>query len=152
MEMVMMRSLSAVTASALSRDKREGKKKMMRLQLSLEAAKLFLLLPAQDWQHKALRLNSFMKLLVSDKDSQQALGIMQTQTKKWSGQVSKKGLMGLFATGYATRDIDKRPDGFTIFMFRPISVHCPKAQKEIQSQVRPMFGNSDLNDKAVKNY
>jgi hypothetical protein len=61
--------------------------------LSPEAAKLFSLLSAQDWQHKDPNLNSFMKRLISDKDSQRAPGIMQTQTKKWSGQVSDKGLM-----------------------------------------------------------
>jgi hypothetical protein len=70
-----------------------------------------------------------MKQLVSGKDSHRALVFMQTQTKKWSGQVSEKGLMGLFASGYAARDIDEQPGGFAIFMFRSVSVHQPKAQK-----------------------
>jgi hypothetical protein len=93
-----------------------------------------------------------MKQLVSDKDSQRALGIMQTQTKKWSGQVSEKGLMGFFAAGYAAQDIDKQRGGFTIFMFRPVSVHRPKVQKQIHSQVRAIFGNSEFDDEAVKYY
>lgn len=148
----MMRNLSAMTASALRRDEREVQKKSMLSRLSPEAAKLFPLLSAQDWEHKEPRLNSFMKQLVSDKDSQRALGIMQTQTKKWSGQVSEKGLMGFFSAGYAARDIDEQPGGFTIFMFRPVSIHRPKAQKQIHSQVRAMFGNSELDDEAVKYY
>jgi hypothetical protein len=55
--------------------------------------------------------------------------------------------MGLFAAGYALRDyIDEQPGGFTIFMFLPISVHCPKLQKDIHSQVKAMFGNSKLDN------
>jgi hypothetical protein len=45
------------------------------------------------------------------------------QTKKQSGQVSKKGLMGFFAAGYAARDMDEQTGGFTIFMFQPLSIH-----------------------------
>ena len=57
----MMRNLSAMTASALRRDEREVQKKSMLSRLSPEAAKLFPLLSAQDWEHKEPRLNSFMK-------------------------------------------------------------------------------------------
>jgi hypothetical protein len=152
MEMVMMRNLTAMTASALKRDAREVRKKSMLSRLSPEAARLFSLLSAQDWQHKDPSLNSFMKSLVSDKDSQRALGIMQTQTKKWSGQVSDKGLMGFFASGYAARDIDEQPGGFTVFMFRPVSIHRPKSQRDIHGQVKAMFGKSELDDEAVKYY
>jgi hypothetical protein len=128
-EMVMMKNLTAMIASALKRDAREVLKKSMRSRLSPEAAKVFSLLSAQDWQHKDPNLNSFMKRLISDKDSQRALGIMQTQTKKWSGQVSNKGLMGFFAARYAARDIGEQPGGFTAFVFRPVSVHRPKSRK-----------------------
>ena len=152
MEMVMMRNLTAMTASALKRDAREDRKKSMLSRLSPEAAKLFSLLSAQDWQHKDPKLNSFMKQLVSDKDSQRALGIMQTQTKKWSGQISDKGLMGFFSTGYAARDIDEQPGGFTVFMFKPMSVHHPRSQKDIHGQVKAMFGKAELDDEAVKYY
>jgi hypothetical protein len=73
--------------------------------------------------------------------------------KKWSGQVSKKALMGFFVAGYAGRYIDKQPGGFTIFMFQPVSVHRPKPQKDIHGQVEIMFGNSKLVDnEAVKYY
>jgi hypothetical protein len=48
---------------------------------------------------RIVQLNHFMKQLIANKDSQQALGMMQTQTKKWSGQVSEKGLMRFFAAG-----------------------------------------------------
>jgi hypothetical protein len=90
-----------------------------------------------------------MRQLVSNKDSLRALGIMQTQTKKWSGQVSKKGLIGFFSLGYAARDIDEQPGGFTVFMFWPVSVHRPKSQNDIHGQVKAMFGKSDLDNAAV---
>jgi hypothetical protein len=127
MEMAMMRNLTAMTSAALKRDKREDKRKSMLSRLSPEAARLFSLLSAQDWHDKDPKLNPFMRQLVSDKDSLRALGIMQTQTKKWSGQVSEKGLMGFFSSGFAARDIDEQPGGFTVFMFRPVSVHRPKS-------------------------
>jgi hypothetical protein len=150
MEMVMMRNLTAMTASALKRDAREDRKKSMLSRLLPEAARLFSLLSAQDWQHKDPQLNRFMKQLIADKDSQRALGKMQTQTKRWSGQVSEKGLMGFFAAGYAARDIDEQPGGFTVFMFRLVSVHRPKSQKAIHGQVRAMFGQTELDEDAVK--
>jgi hypothetical protein len=87
-----------------------------------------------------------MRQLISDKDALRALGIMQTQTKKWPGQVSEKGLMGLFSSGYVARDIDKQPGGFTAFMFWPVSVHRPRSQKDIHGQVTAVFGKSELDD------
>jgi hypothetical protein len=70
MEMVMMRNLTAMTASALKRDAREDRKKSMLSLLSPEAARLFSRLSAQDWLHKDPKLNRFMKQLISDKDLQ----------------------------------------------------------------------------------
>jgi hypothetical protein len=99
MEMVMMGNLTAMTSAALRRDKQEDKRKLILSRLPPEAARLFSLLLAQDWQHIDPKLNAFMRQLLSDNDSLQALGIMQTQTKEWSGKVNEKGLMGFFWSG-----------------------------------------------------
>jgi hypothetical protein len=105
----------------------------MHSQLSQEVAPLFSLLLAPDWQHKEPQFKSFMRQLVSDKNSQQALRIIWM--KKWSRQVSEKALGGFFMAGYAARDINKLPGGFTIFVFQPVSLHRSMPKKYMWDQV-----------------
>jgi hypothetical protein len=96
---VMMKNLTAITALHLKRDAKEDKKKSMLSGLAPEAAKLFKLLSARDWDDSNPRINPFVQELLSDKDTQQASGIMQTQTKRWAGEISDKGLLASFASG-----------------------------------------------------
>jgi hypothetical protein len=147
-----MRNLTAITASHLERDVRADKKKSMLSRLAPEAAKLFDMLSARDWEDSSPRMNAFVKDLISDKDSQRASGIMATKTKKWSGEISDKGLLAFFANGFAATDIQESPGGFTIFMFRPITAHVPSNRKDRRQQVKAMFGSTELDDEAVKYY
>jgi hypothetical protein len=125
----MIKNLTAVTTSHLKRDAKEDKKQSMLSCLAPEAAKLFDLLSARDWNDSDPKMNLFVKDLISAKDSQQASGIMMTWTKKWSGEISNKGLLSFFANGFATSDMQELPGGFTIFMFRPITAHVPGNRK-----------------------
>jgi hypothetical protein len=93
----MIRNLTAMTASQLKKDLRDERKKSMLSRLSPEAGKLFKLLAARDWKDKNPKMSASMKDLVSDKDAQWALAIINTQTKRRSGLVSEKGLFGFFA-------------------------------------------------------
>jgi hypothetical protein len=117
----MMKNLTAITASHLKRDAKEDKKKSMLSRLAPEAAKLFDLLSAKDWRDSNPRINRFVKDLVADKHSHRASGAMFTRTKRWSGEISDKGLLNFFANGFAANGIQESPGGFTIFMFRPIT-------------------------------
>jgi hypothetical protein len=67
---VMIKILTAIMASHLKRDANEDKKKLMLSRLAPEAAKLFDLLSARDWNNSDPKMNSFVKDLISDKDSQ----------------------------------------------------------------------------------
>ena len=148
----MMRNLTAITDQQLKRDTKEDKKKSMLSRLLPEAAKLFDLLSAKDWSNSRPKMNPFMKDLCSDKDSQRALRIMRTATKKWSSLVSEKGLLAFFANGFAATEIQESPGGFTIFMFRPITAPRPTSRKDRRQQVKSMFGSTELDDEAIKYY
>jgi hypothetical protein len=129
----MIRNLAAMTASQLKRDSRDEKKKSMLLRLSPEAGKLFDLLAARDWDDENPKMSRSMRDLVSDRDSQRALAIIKTQTKRWSGLVSEKGLLGFFANGFAANEIQESPGGFTIFMFKPLTAIHTKDKKKAGS-------------------
>jgi hypothetical protein len=148
----MIRNLAAMTASQLKRDVRDEQKKSMLSRLSPEACKLFDLLAAQDWRDENPKMSKSMKDLVSDRDSQRALAVIKTQTKRWSGLVSEKGLLGFFANGFAAHEIQESPGGFTIFMFKPITALHKKDKKGRQQQVRLMFGSTELDEDAIKYY
>jgi hypothetical protein len=152
MNTIMIKNLTAITASHLKRDAKEDRKKSMLSRLAPEAAKLFDLLSAKDWNDEDPRMNSFMRDLISDKDSQRASGIMQTRTKKWSGEVSDKGLLAFFASGFAASDIQESPGGFTIFMFRPITARISGNKRDRRRQVKAMFGSTELDEEAIKYY
>jgi hypothetical protein len=124
----------------------------MLSRLSPEAAKLFELLAARDWRDEELNMSRFVKVLVADRDSQRALGVMKTLTNNWSGLVSKKGLLGFFANRFTANDIQEAPGGYTMFMFSPLSAPRSKDRKKRQQQVRSMFGSTELDDDAVKYY
>jgi hypothetical protein len=148
----MIRNLTAMTASHLKRDAREERKKSMLSRMSPEAKGLFDMLAAKDWRDGNPSMNSFMKHLMADKDANRALSIMRTRTKDWGGQVSEKGLLNFFASGYEAPDIHEQPGGFSIFMFRPVTITNPKGQRDKIHQVRAMFGESTLDDEAIKFY
>ena len=115
--------IQAITASHLRADAAEQKKSMLS-QLAPEAAGMFVLLSAKDWNHSSPKMNRFVKDLVSDRDSQRARGIMQTKTKKWAGEFSDKGLIAFPGRrALSCRHPSFSPGGFTIFMFRPISAY-----------------------------
>jgi hypothetical protein len=97
-------------------------------------------------------MNSFLRDLISDKDSHWASGIMMTRTKKWSGKISGKGLLSFFANGFAATDIQESPGGFTIFMFRPITAHVSGNRKDRCQQVKAMVGHAELDEEAIKYY
>jgi hypothetical protein len=62
-----------------------------------------------------------------------------------------KQLAMFLAKGYATPDIHHCPGGFTTFMFRPKSVATyHKNPEEERNSIRAMFGDSKLDDEAVK--
>jgi hypothetical protein len=77
---------------------------------------------------------------------------MMTWTKKWSGEISNKGLLSFFKNGFAASDIQELPGGFTIFMFRPITAHEPANRKDRCQQVKAMFGSIELDKEAIKYY
>ena len=91
----MIDNIQAITASHLRADAKAEKKKSMLSRLAPEAAGMFVLLSAEDWNDSRPKMNRFVKDLVSDRDSQRARGIMQTKTKKWAGEISEKGLIAL---------------------------------------------------------
>jgi hypothetical protein len=124
----------------------------MLSRLSPEARKLFDLLAARDWDDENPQMSRSMKDLVSGRDSQRALAIIKTQTKRWSGLVNKKGVLGFFANGFAANESQESPGGFTIFMFRPITATHTKDKKGRQQQVRSMFGSTELDKDAIKYY
>jgi hypothetical protein len=148
----MIKNLTAITASHLKRDAKEDKKRSMLSRLAPEAAKLFDLLSAKDWGDSDPKMNSFLRDLISDKDSHRASGIMMTRTKKWSGEISDKGLLSFFANGFAATDIQESPGGFTIFMFRPITANVSGNRKDRRQQVKAMFGHAELDEEAIKYY
>jgi hypothetical protein len=149
---VMIKNLTAITASHLKRDAKEDKKRSMLSRLAPEAAKLFDLLSARDWDDSNPKMNPFLRDLISDKDSHRASGIMMTRTKKWSGEISDKGLLSFFANGFAANDIQESPGGFTIFMFRPITANVSGNRKDRRQQVKAMFGHAELDEEAIKYY
>jgi hypothetical protein len=148
----MIKNVMAITASHLKRDANKDKTKLMLSCLTPKVTKRFDLLLARNWNKSNPKMNPFVKDLISDKDSQRASGIMMTRTKKWSGEISDKGLLALFANGFVASDIQKSPGGFAIFIFCPIMVHIPGSRKDRCQQVKATFGNTKLDEEAIKYY
>jgi hypothetical protein len=149
----MIKNLTTITASHLKRDAKEDRKRSMLSRLAPEAAKLFDLLSAKDWNNSGPKtMSPFLKDLISNKDSHWASGIMLTRTKKWSGEISNKGLLSTFANGFAATDIQESPGGFTIFMFCPITAHVSGNRKDRRQPVKAMFGHAELDEEAIKYY
>lgn len=111
---------------------------------------LFTLLCATGWHDEKPRVPKFMVRLLADKNMTRALNIVESATKKWKGIVSEKGIAKFLASGYIAKDIDDRPGGFTIFMFRPRSYRKARSEKETQSSIRSVFGDGKLSDEMVK--
>ena len=146
----LMRNLTALTEQTLKTTEREEKKKSMKSLLSPEAEKLFTVLCATDWRDKEPETSEFLDKLLADKNMTKALGIIRSASANWKGAVSEKGFAKFLTTGYAAPDIDDRPGGFSVFMFRPLSHRRPRSEKETQSSIRSMFGDGKLSDEMVK--
>ena len=146
----LMQNLTALTEQTLKTSEREEKKKSMRSLLAPEAEELFTLLCAADWRDEKPETSEFLDKLLSDKNMTKALGIIRSASTKWAGAVSEKGFAKFLTTGYAAPDIDDRPGGFTVFMFRPLSHRRPRSEKETQSSIKSMFWDGKLSDEIVK--
>ena len=81
---------------------------------------------------------------------QRNLGLFRNATLKWKGVISPKGLTKFMATGYAALDIDESPGGLTIFMCHPLKKRNNRTEKEIQSDIKSLFGDGKLSDEMVK--
>jgi hypothetical protein len=148
----MIKNLTAITASHLKREAKEDKKRSMLSRLAPEAAKLFDLLSAADWDGSDPKMTPFTEDLISDKDSHRASGIVLTRTKKWLGEISDKGLLAFSANGFAVNNIHESPGGFTIFMFRPIMAHISRNRRDRRQLVKAIFGHTELDEEAINYY
>ena len=146
----LMLNLTALTKQSLEVTERAEKKKSMKSLLSPEAEELFTLLCARNWRDEKPKTSPFIDKLLADKNMTKALGIIRGATADWTGAVSEKGMVKFLSTGYTAPDIDDRPGGFTIFMFRPLSHRRTRSEKESQSDIRSMFGDGKLSDEMVK--
>ena len=81
--------------------------------------------------------------LVEDGNSNRALlGEMKTLAKRWSRQISDKGLLAFFANGHAADDANAAPGRFSTFMCGPIGHQNSSDHKSRINQVKSMFGST----------
>jgi hypothetical protein len=141
--------MNAMAGHALRVAQREEKKSSMISRLSEEQSDLFTLLSAQDWSDHHPRLSAFASQLLSDKDPWKAHSLITSETRSWRGMVCKRGITQFFCMGYAAVDVNVRPGGFTIFMFRPKSVGNTQSQSTMKQAVRAIFGDQKVDDDTV---
>ena len=150
LQKALIQNLTTMTESALAAQERDERKKSMKSRLSPEAEALFSLLCASGWRDYTPTMPQFTEKLLADKDLNKALGILRAFTAKWKGSVSEKGFAKFLSTGYSAPDIEDRPGGFTLFMFRPLHRRRTRTAKELRNDVRSMFGEETLDDEMVK--
>jgi hypothetical protein len=143
-------SLSVLADAHLATKKRDDSRKSMLGRMSDEQADLFRLLSAKSWSDDNPKINPFTKKLVADKELNKAIDVIALELRKWPGQVSTKQLAMFLAKGYAAPDIHFCPGGFTTFMFRPKSAAFHRNPEEERNAIRAMFGDTKLDDEAVK--
>jgi hypothetical protein len=141
--------VKAMTESTLKSIEREDLKKSMLSRLSGEAADLFFLLSAKDWNEDRSRIHSFTRQLLANKDMMKAVNLVTSETQAWRGSVSSRGLTQFLSTGYAATDVNIQPGGFTIFMFRPKTASTFISRSTVKQNIRSMFGDGKLNDDTI---
>jgi hypothetical protein len=75
---------------------------------------------------------------------------MMTQTKKWLGKISNKGLLSFFANGFAATGIQESPGGFT--KIRSFTAHVSGKRKDRRQQVKALSGHAELDEEAINYY
>jgi hypothetical protein len=121
----MVRSLEAMTSSQIKRDLREDNKKSMLSRLSPKQGSLFKLLLAKSWKDENPKLPAFTKKTLVDRDSQRALGEMKSISKRWTGNISEKGILSFLANGYAADD--KKQTNWETYFRTPLKI-LPKME------------------------
>jgi hypothetical protein len=142
--------VKAMTDSTLKSIEQEDLKKSMFSRLSGEAADLFILLSAKDWNDDRPRIHSFARQILADKDMMKAVNLVTSETRSWRGSVSSRGLTQILSTGYAATDVNIQPGGFTIFMFRPKMTSTSISRSTVEQNIRSVFGDGKLNDDTIK--
>ena len=142
--------VKAMTDSTLKTIEREDTKKSMLSRLSGEAADLFILLSAKDWNDARPRIHTFARQILADKDMMKAVNLVTSETRSWRGSVSSRGLAQFLSTGYAATDVNVQPGGFTIFMFRPKTGSNSTSRATVEQNIRSMFGDGKLNDDTIR--
>ena len=86
-----------MTLSQLRRDQRKDKKESMLSRLLPKGGSLFKLHSANSWKDENPKLQAFTKKILEHQDSQRALREMNSISKRWSGKISKKGILSFLA-------------------------------------------------------
>jgi hypothetical protein len=66
--------------------------------------------------------------------------------------VTDNGLVQFLTQGYICKTMDKRPGGFTLFMFCPIYVEGAHNPRLVEQSIRETFGDAKLSEDIVKFY
>lgn len=143
-----LQAAHALTAAAtLMYDDKQSKKSVLG-RMSERQQELFTTLSARDWSDETPELNSSVKRLVKDKDSQRLIALVQEWTENWLWTIHDSGLLQLLARGHCS--VGQR-EGFTAFWFFPkgLSRTAPKERERI---VRSALGDTDVTDDMVKDF
>jgi hypothetical protein len=89
-----------------------------------------------------------MKQLVEDKDPQRPRNVIDGWTQDWHGCVSYPALAQFMATGLMSRH---QPGGFTLFMFKPMSLRR-RTKDETEVMLRSTMGEYKVNDKILRDF
>ena len=148
----LIQNLTSMTEATLESTRREEKRKSMKANLAPDDEEMFTLLCAKDWQDDDPKISDFMEKVLSDKNVQRALGLFRNATIKWKGVISAKGLTKFLASGYSALDVDESPGGLSIFMCHPLKKRNNRTDKEIQSEIKSIFGDGKLSEEMVKHF
>jgi hypothetical protein len=145
----LIKHVKAMTNSMLKSIGQEDLKKSMLSRLSGEAADLYILLSAKDWNDTKPRIHTFARQILADKDMMKAVNLVTSETRSWRGAVSSRGLAQFLSTGYAATDVNIQPGGFTIFIFPPKTNSTSISRSTVEQNIQSMFGDGKLNDDTI---
>ena len=133
---------------------REENRRSISARLPEDQQRLIRLLSTSRWSREQPlpKLGKFMQTLNMDRNLSRCSGLIRSTLEDLNGGFSASGFAQFLAEGFSTANVQYRPGGFTVFMFKPEESLESPSTAEYKREIRQFFGNAELKDDELTYY
>ena len=133
---------------------REENRRSISARLPEDQQRLIRMLSTDSWRARSSlpKMGKFMETLNMDRNPSRCSGLIRSTLENLHGGFSPSGFTQFLAEGFSTANVQYRPGGFTVFMFKPEEFIESPSTAEYKREIRQFFGSTELKEDELTYY